>query len=68
MTEIIPWFWLGSVLGRWGISLYRHIFDTPGEFVVARVAGAALFSLGVAYWSARNDAQSRVAAWLIRAM
>jgi xanthine/uracil permease len=41
--------------------------DTPG-MVVARVAGAALLSLGVACWLARNDEQSRAATGLIAAM
>jgi hypothetical protein len=42
--------------------------DTPAALVVARVTGAALFSLGVACWLARNDQPSRAAAGLIAAL
>ena len=42
--------------------------DTPAALVVARVTGAALLSLGVACWLARNDAQSRAATGLVAAM
>ncbi len=42
--------------------------DAPGGSVVARIAGAALLSLGVACWLARNDALSGAARGVIAAM
>ena len=42
--------------------------DTPTGLVVARVAGTALLSLGVACWFARDDGQSRAGNGLIAAM
>jgi hypothetical protein len=42
--------------------------DTPGALVVARIAGAALLSLGTTCWLARQDERSRAAAGLIAAM
>lgn len=43
-------------------------FDTPADSVVGRVAGAALLSLGVACWLARNDERARAATALIVSM
>ena len=42
--------------------------DTPAALVVARVTGAALLSLGVACWLARNDEKSRAAVGVVTAM
>ena len=42
--------------------------DAPAALVVARVGGAALLSIGVACWLARNDQQSRAATGLIAAL
>lgn len=43
-------------------------FETAGDTVVGRVAGAALLSLGVASWLARNDEHSRAATGLIMSL
>ena len=42
--------------------------DTPAALVVARMTGAALISLGVACWLARNDSGSRAARGLVGAL
>ena len=42
--------------------------DAPAALVVARMAGAALLSLGCACWLARNDPQSGAARALVAAM
>ena len=42
--------------------------DTDGGLIAARLAGAALVSLGVACWFARNDGQSDAAKGLVSAM
>jgi len=42
--------------------------DTPAALIVARLAGVALFALGVACWLVRPDGQSRAARGLVSAM
>lgn len=42
--------------------------DTPAALTIGQVAGAALLSLGVACWLARDDAQGRAGSGLIAAM
>jgi hypothetical protein len=48
--------------------LLGSLLDTPAAMNLARVAGAALFALGVACWLAHYDAQSRAAKGLVSAM
>jgi hypothetical protein len=42
--------------------------DAPAARVVARIAGAALFALGLACWLARRDGQSDAARGLVAAL
>jgi hypothetical protein len=42
--------------------------DAPAALVVARIAGAALLSLGCACWLARNDGPNRAVRGLVAAM
>ena len=48
--------------------LFGGSLDTPAALVVAHVTGAALLSLGVACWLARNDEKSRAAGGVVTAM
>jgi hypothetical protein len=48
--------------------LISSALDTPAALTVGRVAGAALLSLGVACWLAREDEQSRATRGLIAAL
>ena len=49
-------------------SLLGSSLDTPTGLAVARVAGTALLSLGVACWFARDDGQSRAGKGLVAAI
>jgi hypothetical protein len=42
--------------------------DSPDGLTVARLAGAALLSLGVACWLARDDTDGRAGSGLVKAM
>lgn len=42
--------------------------DTPAGLVVARIAGAALFSLAIACWQARNGERGKPASGVVQAM
>jgi hypothetical protein len=42
--------------------------DSPAAVVLGRLAGAALFTLGLACWFARGDGQSRTARGLVLAL
>src|SRR3954465_7435568 len=42
--------------------------DSPAALVVARIAGAALLSLGCACWLARNDGPNRAVPGLVAAL
>jgi hypothetical protein len=44
------------------------VLETPGEQVVARVAGAALLALGLACWLARGEVRSRAGRGVVRAI
>jgi hypothetical protein len=48
--------------------LFGSTLDAPVALTVARVAGVALLTLGVACWLARDDGQSRAAMGVMGAM
>jgi hypothetical protein len=50
------------------VVLLGASLDAPAALVVGRMAGAALVSLGVACWLARNDGQHRAGRGLIAAL
>lgn len=49
-------------------ALLGTVVDTSNEMVLARVAGAALLSLGLICWTARNDPQSHATRGLVQAL
>ncbi len=53
---------------RAALLLLGSPLDSPAAVVIARVLGAALFSLGTACWFARTEAPGRSSAGLIGAM
>jgi hypothetical protein len=62
----------GLVLASWPAVLAWMLFgsplSTPLEDIIGRIAGVALFSLGVACWLARRDEHSPAAKGLIVSM
>jgi len=48
--------------------LLGESLDAPGALVIARVTGAAMLSLGLACWLARDDGQTRPGRGIVTAM
>jgi len=48
--------------------LFDSPLDSPAAVILGRLAGAALFALGVACWLARDDGQSGAARGLVAGM
>jgi hypothetical protein len=67
-TEIVTGLALAILPGVPVSLLLGTSFHTPDGLVLARIAGAALLSLGLACWLARNDVLSCAARGVIAAM
>lgn len=75
-TLLIVSAWLEAVTGVALVAspalpvwlLVGAALDTPAGLVVARVAGAALLSLGLACWLVRDDGRGGAARGLVAAM
>lgn len=50
------------------VLLLGSPLDTPAAVTLGRLAGAALFALGIGCWLARPDVQSRAARGVVTAM
>jgi hypothetical protein len=68
VIEIVTGIALLTIPAMLAPTLLGAVLDTPAGLIVARIAGAALISLGVACWLARKDTQSRAARGVVTAM
>ncbi|MBT9611934.1 MAG: hypothetical protein IV108_01545 [Burkholderiales bacterium] len=66
--EIATGIALLTIPGLLAPALLGATLDTPAGLAVARLAGAALLSLGIACWFGSRDTQSRAAAGIVAAM
>jgi hypothetical protein len=66
--EIATGIALLAIPGLLAPTLLGAALDTPAGLAVARLAGAALLSLGIACWFGSRDTQSRAATGIVAAM
>jgi hypothetical protein len=66
--EVVTGVALLAIPGLLAPILLGAALDTPAGLAVARLAGAALLSLGVACWLGSRDTQSRAATGIVAAM